>query len=51
MCICWCVTEINYKMHGAMIKVVHLMLKVAYSYNVAILRTVCLVSLHPFASY
>ena len=20
MCICWCVTEINYKMHGATIK-------------------------------
>jgi len=22
MCICWCVTEINYKMHGATIKTV-----------------------------
>jgi len=22
MCICWCVTEINYRMHGAMIKIV-----------------------------
>jgi hypothetical protein len=21
MCICWCVTEINYKMHGATIKI------------------------------
>jgi len=22
MCICWCVTEINYRMHGATMKVV-----------------------------
>ena len=22
MCICWCVTEINYKMHGATIKII-----------------------------
>jgi len=21
MCICWCVTEINYKIHGATIKI------------------------------
>ena len=22
MCICWCVTEINYKMHGATVKII-----------------------------
>jgi len=22
MCICWCVTEINYKIHGATIKII-----------------------------
>ena len=26
MCICWCVTEINYKMHVATIKIVKLRL-------------------------
>ena len=30
---------------------VYLTLNVAYSYNVAILRTACLVSLHPLAPY
>jgi len=24
MCLCWCVTEINYKMHGAAIKIVYM---------------------------